>query len=50
MIPREKRAGSVCLNCEHYARFMLEMEAEDRREEEEIDRERSEWDRRLLGE
>jgi hypothetical protein len=49
-IPKEKRAGSVCLNCAEYARFMLEMEAEDRLEEEEMDRERSEWDRRILSE
>jgi len=50
MIPKEKRAGSVCLNCAEYARFMLEMEAEDRLEEEKMDRERSEWDRRILDE
>ena len=49
-IPKEKRAGSVCLNCAEYARFMLEMEAEDRLEEEEMDKERSEWDRRILDE
>jgi hypothetical protein len=49
-IPKEKRAGSVCLNCAEYARFMLEMEAEDRLEEEAMDRERSEWDRRILDE
>jgi hypothetical protein len=49
-IPRAKRAGSVCLNCAEYARFMLEMEAEDKREEEEMDKERSEWDRRILDE
>lgn len=49
-IPREKRAGSVCLNCAEYSRFMLEMEAENRREEEEMDKERSEWDRRILDE
>jgi len=49
-IPKEKRPSSVCLNCAEYARFMLEMETEDRLEEEEMDKERSEWDRRILDE
>jgi hypothetical protein len=49
-IPKDKRVGSVCLHCAEYARFMLEMEAEDKAEEEEMDKERSEWDRRILDE
>lgn len=36
-IPKEKRIGSVCLRCEHYARWEREMEEEDERVMNEID-------------
>jgi hypothetical protein len=49
-IPEKNRIGSVCLNCAEYARFMLYMEEQDRLEEEEMDKERAEWDRRILDE
>lgn len=36
-IPEEDRVGSVCLRCEHYARFVREMDEEDERVMDEID-------------
>jgi hypothetical protein len=44
-IAKEKRVGSVCPNCSHYERFMREMDAEDERIMDEIDREREELER-----
>ena len=36
-IAKDKRLSSVCLNCEHYARSMLEMSEEDEKVMDEID-------------
>ena len=36
-VTKDKRLSSVCLDCEHYARFMLDEAAEDERIMDEID-------------
>jgi hypothetical protein len=36
-VAKDKRLSSVCLDCEHYARSMLEMAEEDERVMDEID-------------